>query len=112
MRVSSVPIIGELGCQAERAGPVCSRSNQNGGTAGARAARAQHDVSHLIIQPPKVHRASAEKSVDDLQCFLESAHTMVEWIAERLEFRFIPAGAQAEDQAATADFVDGIGHLG
>ena len=50
--------------------------------------------------------------MDDFECFLESAHAAVEWIAERLKFRFIPAGAQAEDQPAAADFVDRISHFG
>lgn len=48
----------------------------------------------------------------NFQCFLESAHANVEWVAERPKFRFVPAGPEAEDQPATADFVDRVRHFG
>jgi len=38
--------------------------------------------------------------VDDLQRFPEPSHAMVERIAERLELQFVPADAEAQDEAA------------
>jgi hypothetical protein len=54
----------------------------------------------------------AEQSADDLQRFLESADTMVEGEAKRAIFWFVSARAQAKDQPAIADFVDGVRHFG
>src|SRR5215212_11338211 len=54
----------------------------------------------------------AQETGDDRNRLLEAADAVVEGIAEGDVFRLVPAGTQSEDEATTADLLDGVGHLG
>src|SRR3989442_6897134 len=49
---------------------------------------------------------------DHLQRFLEAAGQVIEEIAKGFVFWLMPAGSEAQDEAASTDLVEGIGHLG
>src|SRR3954447_5041305 len=76
------------------------------------AARSQLALARTVIRALKVDLPVAQQAVDDRERLLEAGVAMVEGEAEGAVFRRVPAGAEREDQAATADLVDSVGHLG
>ena len=80
---------------------------------GPRTARAVDSQSSAWkYAPSKSTVPSRSSGCDDLDRLLEAADAVVEGVAEGVVLRFVPAGAEAEDEAAAADLVDRLGHLG
>jgi hypothetical protein len=80
--------------------------------ARARTARAQLALAGLVVLAGEVDFALAQQPADDGQRLLEAAGEVVEGVAEGGVFGLLPAGPQAEDQAAAADLLERVGHLG
>ena len=66
----------------------------------------------LVVRALEVDLAVLQQPVDDGHRLLEPGDATVEGVAECLELRFVPAGAETEREPAAADLVDRIGHLG
>lgn len=49
---------------------------------------------------------------DDRQRFFESASPAIEWNIESVEFRFVPSGAESEDETSMTDVRDRCRHFG
>ncbi len=92
--------------------PRTDRADHERRAVGARAARQQLAVAGLVEPPLEVDRAVVQQRPDDREGLLESVDPVIEREAERPELGLVPAGAQAEDQAAAADLVDRAGLLG
>ncbi len=69
-------------------------------------------VASLEVAALEVDRAVLQQRPDDREGLLEAIDPMIEREAERSELRLVPAGPEAEDQAALADLVHGRGELG
>ena len=83
-----------------------------GWTAGPRPARQADGVSGALVRPLEVDGPGTQQRRDDRHRFLEAAGAVVKRVAVGGELRFVPAGAEGEDQAAAADLVEGVGDLG
>ena len=68
-------------------------------------------VAGLVELPVEVDRPVAQQRPDDREGLLEPAHEAVVREAEGPELGLVPAGTQAEDQAAATDLVHGGGKL-
>jgi hypothetical protein len=66
----------------------------------------------MMVSALNIDVFTPEQGNDDLESLFESADAMVVWKAERVELRLVPAGAQAEDETASADLFDSVGHFG
>jgi hypothetical protein len=87
-------------------------ANHNGRAADARSSRAQFAVACLVVAALEVDPAIAQQSVDDGERFGEALEAVVERKPEIDVLDLIPTRAQADNQPAIGNLVDGVGHLG
>ena len=78
---------------------------------GPWAARQKLAVGEAVVGAVEVAAAGGEELPNDRERFLESADPMVVGEAVGVVLGAIPAGAEAEDEPAVADLVDGRGLL-
>src|SRR5690242_17509565 len=105
-----VEAVGVAGGQLEHA--RAARADPDGDAAGGGAARAQGGVGDGVILAVKVYVSLADEWDDDLEGLVEAGGEVVEGVAEGGELGLVPAGAEAENEAAAADLVNGVGDLG
>ena len=105
-----VPQVGVLHGQAQHSRPA--PGDQDGRTRHAQPAREEHGVIGLVVAPVEVGSPLAEQRQDDVERLLEPTDPVVERDPERVELRLVPSGAEAQDEAPSADLVDGRRHLG
>ena len=72
--------------------------------------REEYRVGDLVESSVDRDALLREQAPDDLERLLEPADQVVEGEAERRELRVVPAGADPEPKASTADLVDGRRH--
>ena len=77
-----------------------------------RPARQQLAVARAVEAALEVDAALAQQRTDDREGLLEARHALVEGETEGAVLGLVPARAKAQDEAATADLVDGRRHLG
>ena len=75
----------------------------SGGPPGRALARQELAVAGLVEAPVEVDGALAQERPDDRERLLEAVDAVVEREAEGPELGLVPAGAQAEHEAAAAD---------
>ena len=77
----------------------------------SRPARKKLAIPGLVPPPIEVDGALAEKRPDDREGLLEAIDPVVERVPVGTELGFVPAGAEAEDEATAAQLIDRRGLL-
>src|SRR5579863_2439042 len=88
-----------------------TRTDQDGRPGWRWPALAQYAVARLVILSLEIDVSLAQERHDDLQCFLETPGQVIERIAKSLVLRLMPARAEAQDEASTADLIERISHF-
>ena len=86
--------------------PRPDRADHQRRAVGSRAARQELAVARLVPAPVEVDGTVAQERPDDRERLLEPVDAVVVREAEGAELGLVPAGAEAEDEAAAADLVD------
>ena len=102
-----VPGVGVGQRQAEHARPVRADHDRD----PPRRRRQQHQVVDLGEAAVHADALAGQQPVHDLERLGEARHAAVVGQAERAELALVPAGAEAEHEAAAADVIDGGRHL-
>ena len=107
---AAVPVIGQLGGQAEHPRPI--RADHHRQPFRARATRLE--PGRTCPDRPTVvrRRPPAQHLGDDPEPVLEPPELIVERDAVAPELRLVPAGTEAQDHATAADLIERLGHLG
>src|SRR4051812_15202013 len=108
----AVPDIGELGGETHHTGALGADQDWRTTLRGARSTRQVIGVVCLVILPLEIRVSVAQEWRDDVDCILEPADAMIKRQSEHIEIGLMPAGAEAEDQAAITDLIDHFGRLG
>ncbi len=107
----AIPEIGLLGHDAEHPGTGCKGADKDRRPLRTRSAGTKLAVPGLVIRALEVRVPIAQQRPDEADSLLEATDRVVDGVAVGGELGFVPAGAKAEDEAAPADLVQGIGHL-
>ena len=105
-----VPLVGVAGDELKHAWLLAG--DQDGGSALPNGERPKLRVGRMVVRARVGHPTVAQQGHHDLEPFVEPRDAMVEGIAEGVEFRLVPAAAEAENEPAAADLVQFGGHLG
>jgi hypothetical protein len=106
------PAGGAADLQPPRQRRAGDRPDHDRRTVLARSARAQLALTRLVILAVEIDRSVPQQAVDDRDRFLEPGDAVIEGVAEGAVLRFVPTGADPDDQAPAADLLDRVGHLG
>ena len=79
---------------------------------GPGSARLEQAFARLVVTTIEVDLAGLQECGDDLDRFLEPGVAVVVGITEGVVLHLVVSRADPQNQAPTADLIDGVGHLG
>src|SRR2546421_12171692 len=96
----------------DRQHPPAGRADEQGWAARGWPARPQLAVAGAVVRALEVDGAFLEQCPDDRERLLEAIDPVVERDTKGAELGLVPAGAEPQDEAPTADLVERVGLLG